>query len=257
VPIQLLSDAIGEVVVEEATKARLETVLAILAGAGTLAERASFPQLRAATPDDLVVLYIASHGYSAPDGTFYLVPSDVMPVGVSERLLNRCLGTGESSASCTSARVFLGKSISSFELTRWMRRIDAVDMTLILDSCHSAAVTGRNFKPGPIGDRGFGQLAYDKRMRVLAATESNNVAWGTLLLGDRSLLTQALIESAEAGGDKSDLTQWLGRVEDLVPDLYRKNIPSEARPQYPVFFDFTRSAARPRAWEEALTESDK
>lgn len=40
--------------------------------------------------------------------------------------------------------------------------IDAGQMVLVLDSCHSAAVSGPDFKPGPMGDRGFGQLSYDK-----------------------------------------------------------------------------------------------
>ena len=39
-----------------------------------------------------------------------------------------------------------------------MQTIDAGQMVLLLDSCHSAAVSGPNFKPGPMGDRGFGQL---------------------------------------------------------------------------------------------------
>src|SRR4029453_6569388 len=88
-------------------------------------------------------------------------------------------------------------SISSDELAQWLEAIDAGQMVLVLDSCHSGAVSGPGFKPGPMGDRGFGQLSYDKGMLVLAATQAQNVDWGTLALGDRSLLTHALVTNEQ------------------------------------------------------------
>ena len=57
---------------------------------------------------------------------------------------------------------------------------------MIVDACHSAAsVDEAGFKPGPMGSRGLGQLAYDKGMRILAASQADDVAlesgrsWGT------------------------------------------------------------------------------
>ena len=42
-------------------------------------------------------------------------------------------------------------------------------MVMIIDACHSAgSVEHEGFKPGPMGSRGLGQLAYNKRMRILA-----------------------------------------------------------------------------------------
>src|SRR6185295_19895710 len=101
----------------------------------TAAQRHSFPMLQSAAPDDLVVLYIASHGYADPDGTFYIIPSDIgEPAGISERLLDRCLKNAEQSPDCNSAMEFLRRSVSSDELTQWLRTIDAGQMVLILDS---------------------------------------------------------------------------------------------------------------------------
>jgi hypothetical protein len=57
----------------------------------------------------------------------------------------------------------------------------------VLDSCHSGALSGPDFKPGPMGDRSFGQLSYDKGMLVLVATQSENFDWGTLELGDQNI----------------------------------------------------------------------
>jgi Caspase domain len=200
-------------------------VLSLLSERGvTAAQRQAFPLLQSATPDDLVVIYIASHGYADPNGKFYVIPSDIgEPAGVSEQLLDRCLAGSEQSAGCHAAREFLRRSISSDELTQWLQAVDAGEMVLVLDSCHSAAVAGPNFKPGPMGDRSFGQLSYDKRMRVLTATQAENVAWGTLELGDRSLLTYALTKQ-QTHGQGFDFRQWLSRAEKQVPELYRRYV---------------------------------
>jgi WD40 repeat protein len=234
-----------------ATKAHIRTVLNILSGRDNEAAKGqSLPnqdRLRAATPDDLVVLYIASHGYADPHGTFYVIPSDIgEPAGVSEQLLNRCLKNGEQSKSCQAARDFLQRSISSDELAQWLQTIDVGEMVLILDSCHSAAVAGPNFKPGPMGDRGFGQLAYDKRMLVLTATQVENFAWGIPELSNRSLLTYALTQ--QTIGLVLDFKEWLGEAENQVPKLYQRFVKAARQPlalkiqreQEPELFDFMR-----------------
>jgi WD40 repeat protein len=229
---------------DRATKNNIQAVLNLLSSkGGTTAQRQAFPMLKQATPDDLVVLYIASHGYADPNGKFYVVPSDVgEPAGVSDELLDRCLKNLEQSKGCQAAQDFLHHNISSEELTPWLQPIDAGQIALILDSCHSGAVSGPNFKPGPMGDRGFGQLSYDKGMLVLAATQAENLAWGTLELGDRSLLTDALIN--QEGQDEKqpfDLKQWLSRAKKQAPDLYRKYVSQGMQQeQEPELFDFAR-----------------
>ena len=234
-----------------ATKSNLQATLRILSGREVgLGQRQSLPNqepLRAATPDDLVLLYVASHGYADQNGKFYIVPSDIGdPSGVSEQLLNRCLQSSDQSAACVAAREFLRHSISSDELTQWLETIDAGQMVLILDSCHSAAVSGPGFKPGPMGDRGFGQLSYDKGMLVLAATQPENVDWGTLELGDRSLLTYALTQQ-QIAGPAFDLKRWLEQASIEVPVLYKRFVAVEQPAssaneleQTPVLFDFSR-----------------
>jgi hypothetical protein len=66
-------------------------------------------------------------------------------------------------------------------------------LILIVDACHSAAtVDQKGFKPGPMGSRGLGQLAYSKRMRILAASQASDVAFEDARLG-HGLLTFALL----------------------------------------------------------------
>jgi WD40 repeat protein len=234
----------------DANKDNIRSALNILSGRDvTASQRYSLPnqeKLRAATPDDLVIFYIASHGYADPSGTFYVVPSDIgEPEGVSENLLNRCIRNSEQSESCQAAREFLRHSISSYELSQWLQTVDAGEMMLILDSCHSAAVSGPTFKPGPMGDRGFGQLSYDKGMMVLTATQAENFAWGALVLRDRSLLTYALTQGQGLEGTLN-LKQWLNEAERQVPELYEKFVhveqkadsPDRYPPQQPMLFDF-------------------
>jgi hypothetical protein len=73
---------------------------------------------------------------------------------------------------------------------------------LILDTCTSQGAVesaGSEFKPGPFGSRGLGQLAYDKAMLVLAAsqTDESAVELGKL---EHGLLTYTLLEGLGVAG---------------------------------------------------------
>ena len=83
--------------------------------------------------------------------------------------------------------------ISAGELTEWLRGVDAGEMAMIIDACQSAAsVEAGDFKPGPMGDQGLGQLAFDKGIRILAAAQANEAAREDRRLG-QGLLTYALV----------------------------------------------------------------
>jgi hypothetical protein len=84
------------------------------------------------------------------------------------------------------------------------------------------------FKPGPMGDRGLGQLAYDKGMRLLAATQADDIALESKKLG-QGLLTYALVQEglkerkASANRDEPiTIKAWLSYAESRVPTLYRE-----------------------------------
>jgi hypothetical protein len=103
-------------------------------------------------------------------------------------------------------------------------------MVMIIDACHSAAtVDVEGFKPGPMGSRGLGQLAYDKRMRILTSTQANDVALESDLI-KQGLLTYALthdgIEAGQADFKPIDrvitLGEWLEYGVSRVPSLYEE-----------------------------------
>jgi WD40 repeat protein len=164
---------------QNATKAMIAAVLRHLNGFAEPADRAALvsagidpARLTPLTPDDSVILAFSGHGVTE-DGEFYMVPSDAQrgPDG----------------------KPVLASLMSSTELTQWARNIQSGELAMIIDACHSAAsVTADGFKAGPMGDPGLGQLAYDKRFRILAATQADDVALEDGELG-HGLLTYALV----------------------------------------------------------------
>jgi WD40 repeat protein/uncharacterized caspase-like protein len=219
IPVTLVSD--HEVrgnrkiaTLKQATKENFRAVLERLAGRnddGKLLDGVmNAEQLQRATPDDFVIIMYSSHGYADRAGNFYFIPYDT--------------GPGKGKVFTESVR---RHGISSEELSLWLRDVDAGEMVMIVDACHStAAVAGQDFKPGPMGSRGLGQLSYDKAMRILTATQSDNVAWEYPTL-KQGMLTYALIrdgiEAKQADHDRDNtitIEEWLAYGVDRVPKLY-------------------------------------
>ena len=197
------------------TKQNIETVFRMLAGlrAGSNTPRdvqmAFGDDFHGLGPDDLLFVAFSAHGVRSPDGSFLLLPYDL----------------GKGSGGKLVPQV-VQRAISSKELTNWLEQIDASRMYLVLDTCNAgAAVEVPGFKPGPMGDSGLGQLSYDKRMPILAATQPTNRAWA---LGS-SLVTYALTSEGiqqQAANPSGQLTMvgLLQYVEKRVPHLYRETI---------------------------------
>ena len=120
-------------------------------------------------------------------------------------------------------------AISSDELSTWLHDVDAGQFAMVIDACHSAAsVQGLDFKPGPMDSRGLGQLAYDKGMRILAASQADDVALKSNAIG-HGLLTFALTHDGldlELADDPKDgkitMSKWLGYGVTRVPTLYEE-----------------------------------
>ncbi len=239
----------GAVSVKHARKAALKAVLDLLSGAPVDAalrdEVDSAHQLRPATPDDAVVLYVASHGYADPQGNLYVVPFDTgASFGISEEVLNRCASRPGEAGVCGQAHSFLQHAVSSADLSAWWQGVDAGELVMILDSCHSGALPGRTFRPGPLGDPGFGQLSYDKRMILLSASQPAQTELGVWVTGGegRTLLVDALVSVAGSNAGQS-LAQWLKGVERQLPVTMSKLYPTmkESDLQSPVLLDFSGS----------------
>lgn len=247
IKVSLLSTFAPESFRPDLTQAKKENVRAVL---DMLAGRFVSPEkqrqlgnvnaLKPASPDDLVFIYIASHGFSDPRGNFFIIPYDSgRYYSVTESNLSNCLG-GKAGAAlhkvCDDGRNFIANSISSNELANWLQGVDAGKMYMILDSCYSAAAPGSNFKPGPLGDRTFGQLAYDKGMTILTASQQSALSPMKI---KGTLLSRTLIELMEKSPESS-LLYLLEETEFTVPQKYQSLFPKNTTGiQYPVLFNFS------------------
>lgn len=222
VQIELVSDSKDGKLIKNATKPIIKGVFNLLAGkrdeAKTVSsevpvfvdgQKISAFDVPAVQPEDTLIITYSGHGYADRNGIFYLLPYDI----------------GANTEKLTTAN--LPKLISSDELSLWMLDVTAKEMLMVVDACHSAAaVQGDGFKPGPMGSRGLGQLAYDKGMKILSATQADNVA---LELGSlqQGLLSYALLQDgifnklADSPKDnKLFIREWLKYGEARVPALY-------------------------------------
>lgn len=180
-------------------------------------------------PKDVFIMSFSGHGYTDKNGRFYLIPSNF-------------------SGNCAlSDEAALSSAISSDELAQWLMPIDAGQLVLILDACHSAAgVEQGDFKPGPLGNAGLGQLAYDKRMRILVASQSDQEAKESPY--GNGLLTASLLDGLNHGAadwsptdGKILLREWLRYAAQNVPQLYDQTFRGKGRGykgQTPALFDF-------------------
>ena len=196
-----------------------------------------------ATPDDAFFLSFSGHGYASLDGQYYIIPSD---------LAGSCLHIDKT---------LLASAISADELAEWLRPLDAGEMAFVLDACHSAeSVEAGDFRPGPMGSRGLGQLAYDKRMRILVASQAREVAveYDQLQQGLLSyVLTQDGLRRGEADWKPVDhqitVGEWLSYAANAVPkfDVSQAQAARGLRVlgdasdatsgQVPAVFDFSKS----------------
>ncbi|HEY5723743.1 MAG TPA: hypothetical protein VIT45_15635 [Allosphingosinicella sp.] len=202
--------------VRRVTREAIEILLSAMGGADVgasaqyLAERGfDASQLDRVRPDDIVIISFSGHGWADRQGNFYLVPAD---------------GKWPAGAAAPDVATLL----SSANLSVYLNAIQAAEIALIVDACHSAAsVDGGDFKPGPMGDAGLGQLAFDKGIRILAATQADDVALEDPVLR-QGLLTYALAgEGITATGGKADmdsdgrigLDEWLVYASRRLPSL--------------------------------------
>jgi WD40 repeat protein len=220
VRIRLVSDEAGKEQPKEAaaTKAHVQAVLDVLAGRRIVDEqlKLEIPEIEnveKAQPEDLVLLAFSSHGFTDSRGVFHMVLADI--------------GKGQPQERITDE--LRKRALSSDELSAWLRDVDAGELVMVVDSCHSAAtVEAEGFKPGPMGSRGLGQMAYDKGMRILAASKSEQSAVERAGSVHEGLLSYALVhEGLELGladfqpkDGKILMSEWLAYGEQEVPKLF-------------------------------------
>ena len=203
-PVVLISDDASH----NATKLKIEQAIKDIAARST--------------PDDLVMVSFSGHGFGGKGGTFYLIPEEDPKQPIKSEDLDKNTQ----------------QLISADDLTRWFRPMNAAEIVLIVDACYSAGAVPEGFKPAPLGDRGLGQLAYDKRMRILVASQRDQTARERKGI-DQGVLTYVLLNEGldpKIAGENGKLTlaRWLAYPVDGVPRYVQKLDADAEAPQQAV-----------------------
>jgi len=200
---------------KDATKMNILLALNLLSGTASLPPDApdALKQIKRAEPEDLVMVYFAGHG-TAHDKNFYLLPYD--------------LGYDASKPMTRddALKVVLAHSISDRELQDAFETVDAGHLLLVIDACNSGqALEAEEKRRGPMNSKGLAQLAYEKGMYILTASQSFQAAQEVSEL-KHGLLTYVLVEEglkqAKAGGnEKAEVTErnWLDYATRRVPEM--------------------------------------
>lgn len=201
----------------DATRGNILAVLARLAGReGETLPATAPPFLRSlepAAPEDTVIVFFAGHGIASGD-RFHLIPADI---GYQGR--RRDVGAALPDV--------LAHGISDLDLERAFEPLDVRHLALVIDACQSGQALGDDDQRfGPMNSRGLAQLAYEKGMSILAASQAYQAALESAQLG-HGYLTYALISeglrSAVADDTPRDgkitLEEWFTYAVRRVPQL--------------------------------------
>jgi hypothetical protein len=236
---------------DRASRAKILAALDLLAGGNRQADLATLglrdSSFVKTTPDDTVIVTFSGHGWADPVSNFFLLPADTK-------------WPDNAHAPVPSS------VLSSVELADALKPIDAGEMALVIDACHSAAsVDTVWFKPGPMGDPGLGQLAFDKGIRILAAAGRDDLAHEdgairhgllTYVLADLGIDASGFGAADLDGNHKIMLDEWLRYATEQLPVVSAQTAPQAVghklggftviadnqaiapRPQVPALFDF-------------------
>lgn len=186
-----------------------ENLCADLSGEVCARLKTELGKIKATEPEDALLIYYAGHGTSRGQ-RFYLLPHDFTGA-VGEEDLSR-------------------QSVSDIELNDALERVDAGKLLMTIDACQSGRALGEKTEGrAPTNSKGLAQLAYDKGMLILTATQSQEAAKEAAEIDgqkiEHGLLTYALLKGlqnarADADGDKK-LTEreWLDYAVGQVPLL--------------------------------------
>ena len=199
------AQALGEKLAQTLPVETVETTLLVNEKATRQAVLEAIEQIaEKAGPEDTVIVFFAGHGVLGDDGSFHLIPHDIA-------------GRAEFSK-------LTGIAISDRDLERALRPLQAENIALILDSCHSgAALDSEEMRRGPMNSRGLAQLAWEKGMDIITASQSNQFAQEALSIDGRKighgLLTYCLLSGLEPGSDGLLARDWMDTAAQTVPSL--------------------------------------
>lgn len=201
----------------EATRANILLALERLSGSNTAPLMPDAPavlaRIKPAQPEDAVLVYFSGHGVSA-NNHFYLVPHDLGYKGPRNRLNEAGLAK------------ILKHGISDEELESVLQPLDANKLLLVIDACYSGqAIESTERRHGPMNTKGLAQLAYEKGIYVLTASQNIEVAYEAEAFKHSYLAYALLKEGLKEGLADTNhdgnifLQEWFDYANKRVPHL--------------------------------------
>jgi WD40 repeat protein len=195
----------------DATRANIVAALQVLAGHDEKGldqqQTKLFAKFKGVEPEDGVFVFYAGHG-AALGKHFYLLPNDFDPLhfvgGVP------------------------GGAISEEDLSKLLEDISPSRAFLIIDACNSGKALDSDGVAGPMNSVGLAQLAYEKGIYILAASQGLESALeAPQLAGGHGYLTYALMEDGLKKMDAAqngvvELRGWFDYADHRVPELQTK-----------------------------------
>lgn len=150
---------------------------------------------RVANPDDLVVIYISSHGS----------PSDLDVGGVNYLL-----------AYDTDVNSLYASGIPMQDLARIIKgRVHSDRVVVILDACHSGAADPGSKGINRTGNLDVESIAQGTGQLVISSSQPSEVSWESKTYAN-SVFTSHLINSLKMNGDKTTLGQAFENMKEKV-----------------------------------------
>ena len=165
---------------------------------------------RVSGPDDLVLIYISTHGSPSTmdvGGTNYLLAYDTDK--------DRMYSTG----------------IAMQDLTRIIKgRIQSDRMVIILDACHAGAVTDPGQK-GLVRQGNFDaeEIALGTGQLVICSSDTNQISWESRQY-QNSVFTRGLISALQVEGEKTTLSRAFTALKDAVSTEVRRDRGAQQTP---------------------------
>ena len=198
-----------------ATKTNILGALRRLAGSETPVPAAApdvLSEIRPAQIEDAVVVFFACHGAAVKD-SFYLIPHDM---GFDDK---------RSRLNSEDLQEILNHSISDKELEAALDQLTASRLLLVIDAANSGqALEAEEQRRGPMNSKGLAQLAYEKGMYILTASQSYQTSIESSQW-QHGLLTFVLLEgltTSKADTDRDGqitVLEWLNYATERVPEL--------------------------------------
>ena len=215
----------------QATKANIVAALKKFSGAAGSSDNPVLAKIKQIEPEDALIIYFAGHGLANKD-RFYLIPHDGIPtsftgsVNADAAEQKRLLTQGQSVMNQSGLEQLFKQSISDIELEELLETVNAGKLMMVIDACNSGqALEAEEKRRGPMNSRGLAQLAYEKGMNILTASQSFQAALEATTL-NHGLLTYALLEGMAKGDKDSDKSiidrEWLDYGVTNVPLLQIK-----------------------------------